>query len=82
MEYPRQENLLIREIKAHYMLWPGIKYPMFSFQSKSDFLNFVPNVFTLEIYIVQIKFNRQESPRESNVFRDLKTLYMLSPGIK
>jgi hypothetical protein len=31
-----KQNDVIRELKTRYMLWPGIKYPMYSFQSKSD----------------------------------------------
>jgi hypothetical protein len=56
---------VIREIKTRYMLWPGIKYPMCSFQSKSDWLIFILRRVKARLYIqFAIKFNWNESPRE------------------
>jgi hypothetical protein len=66
-----------------YMLWPGIKYTMYSFQSKSDTILFIPRCVKSRLYIsFTIKFNRNESPVEKNVIHDLKMSYMLWPGIK
>jgi hypothetical protein len=33
--HAKQDDVIL-EIKTSYMLWPGVKYPMYSFQSKSD----------------------------------------------
>jgi hypothetical protein len=66
------------------MLWPGIKYSMYSFQWKSDSIIFIPRRGKAGLYIYfSINFIRNESPGEVNVvIRDVKTRYMLFPGIK
>jgi hypothetical protein len=66
------------------MLWPGIMYPMYSFQSKSHWITFIPRRVKARLNILfAIKFNKNESPGEKNVvIRDFKTSYMPLTGIK
>jgi hypothetical protein len=37
-----KQYVVNRDIKTRYMLWPEIKYSMYSFQSKSDSIIFIP----------------------------------------
>jgi hypothetical protein len=61
-----KQIVVIRDLKTHYMLWPGIKYSMYSFQSKSDWIIFIPLRVKARLYIqFTIKLNRNESPRET-----------------
>jgi hypothetical protein len=46
-----KQNEVIRELKTRYMLWPGIKYPMYSFRSKSDWIIFIPWRVKARLYI-------------------------------
>jgi hypothetical protein len=66
------------------MLWPGIKYPMYSFQSKTDSIISILRPVEARIYICfKIMFYSNESPGEKNVvIHDLKKRYMLWPRIK
>jgi hypothetical protein len=46
-----KQNDVIRDLKTRYMLWPGIKYPMYSFQSKSDWIIFIPLRVKARLYV-------------------------------
>jgi hypothetical protein len=46
-----KQNDVIREIKSRYMLWPGIMYPTYSFQSKSDWIIFISRRVKARLYI-------------------------------
>jgi hypothetical protein len=46
-----KQNDVIREIKTGYMLWTGIKYPMYSFQSNSDWITFIQRRVKARLYI-------------------------------
>jgi hypothetical protein len=37
-----KQNVVIRDVKTRYRLYPGMKYSMYSFQSKSDSIIFIP----------------------------------------
>jgi hypothetical protein len=43
-----KKNDVIREIKTRYMLWPGIKYPMYSLQSSLIGYYLFPDVSKLD----------------------------------
>jgi hypothetical protein len=45
------QNDVIRDFKAQYMLWPGIKYPMYSFQLMSDWILFITRRVKARLYI-------------------------------
>jgi hypothetical protein len=45
------KTLLFAISKARYMLWPGIKYPKYSFQSNSDSIIFIPRRIKARMYI-------------------------------
>jgi hypothetical protein len=48
------------------MLWPGIKYNMYSFQTESDWIIFIPRRVKARLYIYfTIMFNRKESAYET-----------------
>jgi hypothetical protein len=57
---------------------------MYSFQSMSDYVKSTHRRVKARLYIYfAMKFNRNESPLEKSVvIRELKTRYMLLPGIK
>jgi hypothetical protein len=46
-----KQNDDIRELITRYMLWLGIKYPIYSLQSKSDRIIFIPRRVKARIYI-------------------------------
>jgi hypothetical protein len=46
-----KQNDVIRELKTRYVLWPGIKYPIYSFRTKSDWIVFIPRRVKARIYI-------------------------------
>jgi soluble P-type ATPase len=83
-ESPREtKNDVIRELKTRYMLWPGIKYPMYSFQSKSDWIIFTPRRKKLD-YIYSSQLNSKGTnhhAKQNDLIRELKTRYMLWSGI-
>jgi hypothetical protein len=72
--------VVIRDLKTRYMLWPGIKYTMYSLYSKSDWIIFIPRSVKAGIYIyiyiyisglISIGKNRQA--KLNVVIRDLKS---------
>jgi hypothetical protein len=84
MNAQAKQNVVIRDVKTRYMFWPGVKYPMYSFQSKCDSIIFIPRPDKARVYIwFTINFNRiDQQAIQSVVIRDVKTRYMLCPGIK
>jgi hypothetical protein len=82
-ESPR-EKIFIHDFKTRYMMWPRIRYPMYSFQSRSGYVKSTPRRVKARLYIYfTMKFNRNKSPREKIVvIRDFQTRYMLWLGIK
>jgi hypothetical protein len=46
-----KQSVVIRELKTRYMLCPGIKKPMNSFQSKPYLIIFIPRRIKARIYI-------------------------------
>jgi hypothetical protein len=50
-ETPGEKNVVIRDVKTRYMLWPGIKYSMYSFQSKPDSIIYIPRRVKARLYI-------------------------------
>jgi hypothetical protein len=46
-----KEGVAIRDFRMRYMLWPGIKYPMNSFPSNSDWIIFNPRRVKARLYI-------------------------------
>jgi hypothetical protein len=46
-----KQNVVIRDVKTRNMLLPGIKYTMYSFQSKSDSIIFIPRHVKARLYI-------------------------------
>jgi hypothetical protein len=46
-----KQNVVIRDLKTRYMLWPRIKNPMYSFQSKPYLIIFIPRRIKARIYI-------------------------------
>jgi hypothetical protein len=76
-----KRNFVIRDVKTRYMLWPGIKYPMHSFQSMSDMIYLFPDVLKLD-YSSQLSSIGETRPAKQNdVIRDHKKCNMLWPGI-
>jgi hypothetical protein len=64
-----KRNVVNRELKTQYMMFPGIKYTMFSFKSKSDGIIFIRRRVKPILYIeFTIKFKRNELPREIKRF--------------
>jgi hypothetical protein len=60
-----KQNDVILELKTRYIVWPVIKYTIHSFQSKCDWMIFIPRRVKARLYIYfTIKFSRNESPRE------------------
>jgi hypothetical protein len=45
-----KQNDVIGELKTRYMLWPAIKYPMYSLQSKSDWIIFISRRVKIRLY--------------------------------
>jgi hypothetical protein len=45
------QNTVIRDLKTRYMLWPGIMYPMYSIQSKTDLVIFILRNVKSGLYI-------------------------------
>jgi hypothetical protein len=37
-----KQSVVFRVVKPRYVLWPGIKFSMYSFQSKSDSITIIP----------------------------------------
>jgi hypothetical protein len=62
-----KQNVVIHDLIKRYILCPGVKYPMCSFKSNTDSMIFISRRLKarLYIYIVQIKFNSVESPRDT-----------------
>jgi hypothetical protein len=58
---------VIRDLKTGYMLWSLWKVPIYSFQSKSDWIIFIPRCVKARIQFT-IKFNRNGSPRETTCY--------------
>jgi hypothetical protein len=81
-----KQNLVIHDLKTCYMLWPGIKYPMYSFQSNSDWIIFIPRRVKARLYwIYSSQFSSIGTNRyvkQTLVIRDLKARYIFWPGIK
>jgi hypothetical protein len=79
-----KQNVFIRDVKTRYMLWPGIKYPKHSFISKSDWIIYLPRLVKVRLYTYSSQLSLIGTiPHEKNfVFHDLKTRYMLWPGMK
>jgi hypothetical protein len=76
-----KQNVDIRELNTLYMQWPGIYYPMYSFQSRSHWIIFIPRRVKAWLYIeFKIKFNMNESPIElkSCYTRSQNALYAMS----
>jgi hypothetical protein len=48
-ESPREKYVDILDLKSRNMLWPEIKYTMYSFQSISDRKMFIPREARLDI---------------------------------
>jgi hypothetical protein len=46
-----KKYVVIHDLKMRNMLWPGIKYPMYSIQSKSDSIIFIPRRIKARIHI-------------------------------
>jgi hypothetical protein len=47
----RKKYDVIPDLKTRYMLYPGIMYPMYSFQLKSDRIIFIPLRLKARLYI-------------------------------
>jgi hypothetical protein len=79
-----KQYVVIRDVKTRYILWPGIKYPMYSLQSKSDSIITFPDVLKLDyIYSSQlISIGTNPEAKQNVLIRDVKTGYILWPGIK
>jgi hypothetical protein len=79
-----KQNDVTRDVKTRYMLWPGIKYSMYSCQSKSDSIIFIPRRVKAGLHIYfTISFNGNETPGETKrCYSRCQTCYMLWPGIK
>jgi hypothetical protein len=61
------------------MLWPLIKYPMYSFQSTSDWILFIPLISKLDyMYSSQLNsIGMKSHANENGVIDKHKTRYML-----
>jgi hypothetical protein len=80
-----KQNVVSRDVKTRYMLWPGIKYSMYSLQSKSDSIIFIPRRGIAGLYICSsqlISLGSNPQAKQNVVIRDVKSRYMLWPGIK
>jgi hypothetical protein len=66
------------------MLWPGLKYHMYSFKTKSDWIIFIPRRVKVMLYLYfTIKFIRNESPREiKRCYSRIKNALYAVPGLK
>jgi hypothetical protein len=67
------------------MLWPAIKYPMYSFQSKSYLIIFIPRRVKAKLYIYSSQLSSigtNPQAKQKVAIRDLITRYMLWPGMK
>jgi hypothetical protein len=79
-----KQNDVNGELKTRYMLRPGIKYPMYSFQSKSDWMIFIIRHVKASFYIYSLQLNSigtNPLAKQNDVIGELKTRYMLRPGI-
>jgi hypothetical protein len=80
-----KKNVVIHDFKTRYMLWPGIKYSMYIIQSKSASIIFIPRRIRARLYIYSSQLSSigtYPQAKQNVVFGDLKTHYMLWPGIK
>jgi hypothetical protein len=76
-----EQKFVIRDLKTRIMLWTGIKYPIYSFQSKSDWIIFIPRRVKarLYIYISQLSsLGTNRHPKRNVVIGRLKTRYTFS----
>jgi hypothetical protein len=46
-----EQDVIIRVVKTRCMLWKGIKYSMYSFQSKCNTIIFIPQRVKARLYI-------------------------------
>jgi hypothetical protein len=70
-----KQNDVIRETKTRYMLWPGKKYPMYSLESQSHWIIFIPRRVKARLCIYSSQINSiGSSPhaKQYDVIREIK----------
>jgi hypothetical protein len=78
---PTPKNDVIADLKTRYMPWRGIKYTMYSLQSKSDFIIFIPRRVKARLYLCfTIQFIWKECARETKrcYSRNQNALYAMA----